>query len=311
MSSKPKESEYADGAVPEQPKSQPAPATGRPLDRKANSNDEKARALEPVSLEVAAAVDGTYREHAEHLRAFVRRQMSIHGLSDSQLDAEGVVHEAFTETLSHWGKIDNPAAYLFTIVRRMVGRAAPRAGRVSATDTADLDQAMGRGRSTLTLRATTEDAAAARNVMEAIGRLPDRQGVATYLRHVEGWSQAEIADLLNCAPSTAGVQVHRGVQAVRSRVLFCILRAWRDAVVAKRDEQHAVDEEKETPAPRVLITHLGRRQSIAIALIMLGVMAPVIAIFAGLPVAEIHRYGLVLFALYEAALYAAGGHDRE
>lgn len=148
-----------------------------------------------------------YREYHGNLVRFVRRCASDRGLSEAQLDAEGVVQETFELARRHWTRIDNPPAWLFTVARRLVGKSQVAA---TAVDLATLHDRTPRW-SSLVPRASVEDAVTARAVVEAIDRLPDRQRTATYLRHVEGWSLSEIADLLACAPSTTGVHVHRGV----------------------------------------------------------------------------------------------------
>ncbi len=148
---------------------------------------------------------------------FARRCAADRGLYEAQLDAEGVAQEAFALALRHWDTIDNPRAWLFTVARRLVGKARAQA---APADTTVLDGAAVR-RSTLVPRASAEDAHAAREVMAAIGRLrSDRQRAATYLRHVEGRSLKEIAEVLGCAPATAGVHIYRGTDAVRDDVFL-------------------------------------------------------------------------------------------
>lgn len=183
-------------------------------DTRAGSDNGAAATESPkvkkVGDEVAPAVDDAYREHAGRLVSFVRRQMGIHRLSDAQLDVEGVVHEAFAAAIPRWKTIDDPAAYLFTVVRNMIGRAAPRAAQVRAVEVVALDQAAAVYVSTLAPRADPEDVHLAREVVTEMGRLPAQQSKAMYLRHVQGWTYGEIADLLGCTSGAVGAHISKG-----------------------------------------------------------------------------------------------------
>ncbi|MEV0879122.1 sigma factor-like helix-turn-helix DNA-binding protein [Micromonospora echinofusca] len=58
----------------------------------------------------------------------------------------------------------------------------------------------------------------AADVIDAIAELPHRQRTVTYLRHVQGWTVQEVADLLDCAPGTVWAHTNHGVVGVRRRV---------------------------------------------------------------------------------------------
>ena len=53
------------------------------------------------------------------------------------------------------------------------------------------------------------EAAASADVLAALGRLPGKQRAAAVLFYFEDRPLDEIAELLDCSPSTAGVHLHR------------------------------------------------------------------------------------------------------
>lgn len=162
-----------------------------------------------------------YRVCRPRLLRFVRRLAAERGISEAQLDTEGVVHDVFEQMLMHADTIHDPQRWLYRVARRQIRRAQERLHlhlRADGDPTDHLDEDRGDGRWTsLPARASTEDVYAVRAVLDAIAELPSRQRTATYLRQIEGWSLTEIGDHLNCATTTAGVHVHRGTRWLRSQ----------------------------------------------------------------------------------------------
>ena len=161
-----------------------------------------------------------YEAYADPLRRFVRRLAADRGLPESLVDTDGVVHDTFVVLLSGSGQpIRNPAAWLFTVARHQVSKAAAAQRRIAPGDPADHVHDGATAWATLAAPpADAEDIRAAREVMHAIAGLPDHQRIATYLGQVQGWSLAEIGTYLDCAASTAGVHISRGTTKVRSSV---------------------------------------------------------------------------------------------
>lgn len=52
----------------------------------------------------------------------------------------------------------------------------------------------------------------------ALGRLPRRDQEILRLRYYEALSQAEIGEVLNCSPNTAGVRLHRALNRLRTQM---------------------------------------------------------------------------------------------
>ncbi len=161
-----------------------------------------------------------YAAYAGPLRRFVRRLAADRGIPESVVDTEGVVQDTFVILLRGANRpIRNPAAWLFTVARNMVTKAAAAQSRIAPGEPADhLDDGAATWATLATPWADAEDIRAAREVMHEIAGLPGHQKVATYLRHVQGWSLVEIGGYLDCAASTAGVHIFRGTATVRSRL---------------------------------------------------------------------------------------------
>jgi hypothetical protein len=54
-------------------------------------------------------------------------------------------------------------------------------------------------------------------VVAAIDAMPDRRRAIVYLRHVEGWSAGEIAELLDVSPQTVYNDMHKGTNQLRDQ----------------------------------------------------------------------------------------------
>jgi RNA polymerase sigma factor (sigma-70 family) len=143
------------------------------------------------------------------------------------VDAEGVVHEAFMTMLVSRTPIHNPPAWLFTVARRLVGKIAAQRERVIDGNPAELVDISTVRWSSLAPQASAEDVSEVRRAFDGIARLSEHQKAAVYLRHVQGWTHAEIGEYLQCATATAGVHVHRGT----TRLQHWLDRAGRTAFV--------------------------------------------------------------------------------
>jgi RNA polymerase sigma-70 factor, ECF subfamily len=167
---------------------------------------------------VAVVVDpqSLYADYADPLRRYVSRVAAGCGLPESLVDTEGIVHETFVALLGSRGVVENPPAWLFTVARRLViGRARALLNRWADGDPRELLDASSTRWSSVARQASTEDICEARRVMAGLTGLTDNQRVAVFLRHVLGWSTAEIGEYLACAPATVSVHVHRGRSRLR------------------------------------------------------------------------------------------------
>lgn len=108
-----------------------------------------------------------------------------------------------------WETVERPGPYLHrslvnTAVRQL--RRHRRETPVSATDPpVARDGAV----------APPVEPAGTSTVLARLGRLPPRQRAALVLRFYEDRSEADIADVLGCRPSTVRSLIHRGLHQLR------------------------------------------------------------------------------------------------
>jgi len=124
--------------------------------------------------------------------------------------AEDLVQEALVKVYRRWDRVwaaDQPEAY----VRRIVVNEATnwrRRRRNSETPAPVPEGVVGDGVETLAERDL---------VMRALGRLPSRQRAVLALRFYEDLSEAQIAEVLGCAPGTVRSLTNRALTALRAQ----------------------------------------------------------------------------------------------
>jgi len=121
--------------------------------------------------------------------------------------AQDVTQDAFVQLLRHWDRVstlDRPGAWVRKVAIRLLVRSLRR------------DSARRRAERSFTPQPplVPNDL----DVLNAVGILPVRQRTAVVLFYFERRTLAEIADLMGCAPSTAGVHLHRA-RATLGRLL--------------------------------------------------------------------------------------------
>ncbi len=122
-------------------------------------------------------------------------------VSGSRLAAEDIAQEAMVEASKRWhviGTYDKPGAW----VRRVTIQKAGKRLRRARTEAAAL------------LKLRPDDGLEpgppdVEEVFDAIGRLPARQRAAVALHYLDGYSVAEVADILECAEGTAKAHLHK------------------------------------------------------------------------------------------------------
>ena len=146
------------------------------------------------------AFEAAYR--AEH-DALVRLAALVTG---STIVAEDLVQEAFAKLHPRWSRIDNPAAWLRTVVlngaRNELRRAALRRRLLDGTP-----------------RSSAVHADHAVNeLIDSLRQLPIRQRAVVVLRYYEDRSEAEIATLLGIRLGTVKSSLHRAHAALRQEL---------------------------------------------------------------------------------------------
>ena len=147
-----------------------------------------------------SAFDDFYRTHrADALRWAV-------ALVGDRAVAEELAQEALAAVGAKLRTIDNPAGYL----RRTVVNRAASWHRSNARERRRLRRATA-GQPTSYTSETSE-------MLDALSALTYRQRAAVTLRYWSDWTDDQIADALDCAPSTVRVLLHRGLTALEQHL---------------------------------------------------------------------------------------------
>lgn len=112
--------------------------------------------------------------------------------------ANDVAQDAFAKVLSHWGRVsryDRPDAW----VRKVAINRAISVARRQKLHVASSSQS----------EPTTEQAPIDLDLMRAIRALPAAQRAAVVLFYFEDRPVAQVAEIMDCSPSTAKVHLHR------------------------------------------------------------------------------------------------------
>ncbi len=137
-----------------------------------------------------------------------------YALSGSRAASEDLAQEAFLAAHRNWDRVggyDKPGAW----VRRVVSNLSVSRFRKRATELKALTRLAGfRNEST----ALPELPAEAEDFWSNVRRLPKRQAQAIALFYLEDRSVAEIAEILECAPNTVKVHLHKGRQKLADRL---------------------------------------------------------------------------------------------
>jgi RNA polymerase sigma-70 factor, ECF subfamily len=161
----------------------------------------RARAGDPDAL---AAL---YAAHARPLMALAYR------LLGNVADAEDVLHDVFLglpEALRHYEERGSLGSWLKRITARV---ALNRLRARSRTREVPLDPSP-----TTAVVARAESPIDAIALQHAIGALPDSLRLVFVLKEIEGYSHAEVAELLDITRGASEVRLHRAIAALRRRL---------------------------------------------------------------------------------------------
>lgn len=153
----------------------------------------------------------------ESFESFYRREFRdvvglAYALSGSRLGAEDLAQEAFLAAHRRWdqiGSYDKPGAW----VRRVLANMAVSGFRRRASEAKALARLAGQSRRPLAELEPRDE-----EFWKKVRQLPDRQAQAIALFYVEDRPVAEIAEILDCSPSTAKVHLFRGRQALAKKL---------------------------------------------------------------------------------------------
>jgi RNA polymerase sigma-70 factor (sigma-E family) len=152
--------------------------------------------------------------HVDHL---VRTALFLTG---DHHTAEDLLQDTLERTYLHWRRVKEPAAYARTVMARAVTDRWRRLGRRPREVTLDavLDTT-GHDQHSHRLGPAGEDTAARYadqdEVIAALRQLSPRQRAVLVLRYYEDWTEAQIAEALNCSTGTVKTQASRGLARLR------------------------------------------------------------------------------------------------
>jgi RNA polymerase sigma-70 factor (ECF subfamily) len=123
--------------------------------------------------------------------------------------AEDIAQDSFVELLRNWSRVsgyERPGAWVRRIAIRRTWKCVRRESHRRLLERRTWD------------RVAEQDDGHATGVSEAVGALPYQQRAAVVLHYYEGASLAEVATILGCTPSTAGVHLHRARRTLAGRL---------------------------------------------------------------------------------------------
>lgn len=161
--------------------------------------DDDARLVERALDGDSWAEEALYRRHVRDVMNVAARVLG------RSADAEDVVQEAFLVAFSRMGELRDPTVFGGWLCRIALNMVRGKLRRRRFLRTLGLD----RGQDDATLAqlsantASPELLADLAHVDAILRRLPAEPRMAWMLRHVEGWSLAEVAEALDCSLATA------------------------------------------------------------------------------------------------------------
>ena len=156
------------------------------------------------------------RAASETFEGFYRREYRAvvamaYALSGNRTVAEDIAQESFIVAHRKWAELremDIPGAW----VRRVAANKAVSFVRRRHAEARAVTRLGG------FRQPTSELDVPDREFWAQVRRLPDQQAKAIALHYLEDRPVEEIAEILDCAPSTARVHLHRGRQALADRL---------------------------------------------------------------------------------------------
>lgn len=153
----------------------------------------------------------------ERFEAFYQREFRAvvglaYALSGSRWAAEDLAQEAFIAAHEKWdriGEYESPGAW----VRRVVANMAVSLYRKRASEARAMTRMAVRRQEPLP-ELDVEDA----EFWAHVRALPRRQAQAIALHYLEDRPVTEVADILDCSPSTAKVHLHKGRRRLAERL---------------------------------------------------------------------------------------------
>ncbi|MER6087705.1 RNA polymerase sigma factor [Streptomyces bluensis] len=131
------------------------------------------------------------------------------GVPESHIGAEDIVQNAFAKAYRDPGRIRQPRAYLYTVIRREVQEQAARARRARAHTYTDVP---------VPAPDCGDMVVEVCDVRRALSSLPVQQRAAVWATKAVDWSQAEYAQRVGKHPGTVATHVSRAVAVLKTKL---------------------------------------------------------------------------------------------
>lgn len=182
--------------------------TVRPKHRTSTGGTGTDEGREPESV-VLRAIEPFDRFYEREFRSVVGL---AYALSGSRAASEDLAQEAFIAAHRNWEKVgsyDNPGAW----VRRVVSNLSVSRFRKLSSELKALTRLTGLGRSSADIGELPSEA---EDFWAKVRTLPKRQAQTLALHYLEDRPVIEIAEILECSPSTVKVHLHKGRKKLAS-----------------------------------------------------------------------------------------------
>ncbi|MEI5101803.1 sigma-70 family RNA polymerase sigma factor [Streptomyces sp. PmtG] len=163
-----------------------------------------------------------YQRHRGEMTGLARGLLARAGVPRSAADADDVVNTAFATALRNPGRVHEPRAYLFKVLRTEVARLARR---VAAHHRLEQRRAADPLRWDAPPSTDVERLVVDREaVRRALRALPAQQRTAVWATKALGYSQAETARAMRKKPGTVATHVARAVVALQAALAAVVVR---------------------------------------------------------------------------------------
>ncbi|MFJ2241766.1 sigma-70 family RNA polymerase sigma factor [Streptomyces sp. NPDC087859] len=141
---------------------------------------------------------------------YARKWLRAAGVADWHEEAEDIVQHAFAKACRDPGRISQPRAYLYKVIKNQLKEYEARAQRAERTALLEAPAAV---------VGVEEMVVEICDVQRALAKLPPQQRMAVYAAKALAFTQAEVAEAMGKRPGTVAVHIARAVQILRATLV--------------------------------------------------------------------------------------------
>jgi RNA polymerase sigma-70 factor (ECF subfamily) len=157
--------------------------------------------------------------HHDEIYRYIWRLLNSAGRSDRAVEAQDLTQEVFIRAYRAFGRLrhgSNCRAWLYKIATNCAYTALKRNQRYKEPLEIRLDHIPASGSRSPDHQVVLDETLEA--VRRSIAALPPKQRAAVVLRHVQGLSYSEIAQVMGCSEDSARANVYQGLRRVRGEL---------------------------------------------------------------------------------------------